>query len=232
MASRAQVCERLKVRFTGPATFYLLRNQHAPLISSSALNSPLLPSRRESTIEMITDRKLASNRANAKKSTGPRTAEGKRISALNAMKHGLHASEFRIDTETEESYNNYRYQLLLDYGPQSATELILVEQLLHAFLLSRRMVAYLPDIHEGASRGGPAKVTAYPAILKAIYQLNRTVAKSIEQLQQIKADRLSQPEEVEQDEPLLNLPDPPDLNDLSSGGFVPDISNKPSPDTR
>ncbi len=181
---------------------------------------------------MVTNRKLASNRANAKKSTGPKTPEGKRISALNAMKHGLHAREFRIDTETEESYNNYRYQLLLDYHPQSATELILIEQLLHAFLLSRRMVAYLPDIHAGASHGGPAKVTAYPTILKAIYQLNRTVAKAIEQLQQLKADRLNQPEEVEQDEPLLNLPEPLDLNDLPGDGFVSENLNQPSPDTR
>ncbi len=170
---------------------------------------------------MITTRKLASNRANAKKSTGPRTAEGKRISALNAMKHGLHASEFRIDTETEESYNNYRYQLLLDHDPQSAIELILIEQLLHAFLLNRRMVAYLPDIHIGASRGGPSKLQAYPALMKVIYQTNRTIAKAIEQLQQIKAGKAKK-EEEDQDEPLLNLPE---INHFPENGFVPENSD-------
>lgn len=33
--------------------------------------------------------KLAANRENAKKATGPRTAEGKANSARNALKHGL-----------------------------------------------------------------------------------------------------------------------------------------------
>ena len=181
---------------------------------------------------MITNRKLESNRENAKKSTGPKTPEGKRISALNAMKHGLHSSEFRIDTETEESYNNYRYQLLLDHQPESAIELILVEQLLHAFLLSRRMVAYLPDIHAGASHGGPAKVIAYPAIMKVIYQLNRTIAKSIEQLQQIQAEKAKNAAESDQEEPLLNLPDLPDLHDLAENGFVPENSENHTQDTR
>jgi hypothetical protein len=37
----------------------------------------------------ISERKLRANRANAKKSTGPRTARGKSFSRLNALKHGL-----------------------------------------------------------------------------------------------------------------------------------------------
>jgi hypothetical protein len=38
---------------------------------------------------------LAANRANARKSTGPRTEEGKRRVRLNGLKHGLRCSSFR-----------------------------------------------------------------------------------------------------------------------------------------
>lgn len=38
---------------------------------------------------MTTERKLAANRKNARRSTGPRSAAGKKRSALNAAKHGL-----------------------------------------------------------------------------------------------------------------------------------------------
>jgi hypothetical protein len=38
---------------------------------------------------MATDKQIAANRANAKRSTGPRTAAGKRRSGQNAYRHGL-----------------------------------------------------------------------------------------------------------------------------------------------
>jgi hypothetical protein len=38
---------------------------------------------------MTSDRKIASNRSNAKKSTGPRSGAGRRRSRLNALRHGL-----------------------------------------------------------------------------------------------------------------------------------------------
>ena len=37
---------------------------------------------------MCSEAKLTANRLNAKKSTGPRTLEGKAVVAQNALKHG------------------------------------------------------------------------------------------------------------------------------------------------
>ena len=37
----------------------------------------------------VSDRKVQANRANARKSTGPKTAEGKLWSSRNAIKHGI-----------------------------------------------------------------------------------------------------------------------------------------------
>ena len=42
----------------------------------------------------VTEKKLAANRKNAQKSTGPKTPEGKQASRLNALKHGAYANDF------------------------------------------------------------------------------------------------------------------------------------------
>ena len=38
---------------------------------------------------MATEKQIAANRANAKRSTGPKTARGKMVSSRNAYRHGL-----------------------------------------------------------------------------------------------------------------------------------------------
>ena len=43
---------------------------------------------------MATIKKILANRANAKKSTGPKTNLGKIKSSQNAIKHGLNAEKF------------------------------------------------------------------------------------------------------------------------------------------
>jgi len=50
----------------------------------------------------VSERRLAANRANALKSTGPRTAEGKRTSSQNACKHHLYAKVHKLPPELEQ----------------------------------------------------------------------------------------------------------------------------------
>ena len=45
---------------------------------------------------MASEAQIQANRANAQKSTGPRTAEGKATVAQNAVKHGLRAEQMVI----------------------------------------------------------------------------------------------------------------------------------------
>jgi hypothetical protein len=53
----------------------------------------------------ISEAKLAANRANALKSSGPKTAEGKAISRLNAVKHGVYAETVSIPGEDGEAFD-------------------------------------------------------------------------------------------------------------------------------
>ena len=47
-------------------------------------------------------RRVEANRRNAQKSTGPKTAEGKAISRLNGVKHGLTGAGIALPTEVKE----------------------------------------------------------------------------------------------------------------------------------
>jgi hypothetical protein len=48
---------------------------------------------------MATEKQIAANRANAQKSTGPKTAAGRLKSSRNAFRHGL-SLPLRLDPET------------------------------------------------------------------------------------------------------------------------------------
>lgn len=81
----------------------------------------------------LTPAKLAANRRNARKSTGPRTAAGKARSRLNALKHGILASEavIRAGEGAEEAvaFERLLEALREDLAPSGALEELLVEKL-------------------------------------------------------------------------------------------------------
>ena len=52
-------------------------------------------------LAQVSERRIAANRANARKSTGPRSAAGKRASSQNACQHHLYAQKFRMSPEAE-----------------------------------------------------------------------------------------------------------------------------------
>ena len=57
---------------------------------------------------MATIKQVNANRQNAKKSTGPRTPEGKRRVSQNAIKHGLSASEVVLPGEDAAEFERMR----------------------------------------------------------------------------------------------------------------------------
>ncbi len=56
---------------------------------------------------MATEKQIAANRANAQKSTGPRTAEGRSISRLNAVRHGLTGHLDVMTAEEKEAHDTF-----------------------------------------------------------------------------------------------------------------------------
>jgi hypothetical protein len=74
---------------------------------------------------MATEAQVQANRLNAEKSTGPRTPEGKAVSAQSSLKHGLFAREGVIRGEDWEEYEMHREMLLEQLAPAGPLEVIL-----------------------------------------------------------------------------------------------------------
>jgi hypothetical protein len=86
---------------------------------------------------------IAANRANALKSTGPKTVAGRNASRMNALKHGIFSSEIlvrgRYFQENPEEFAQLHQSLRDAYNPVGAAEEMLVDQLVTTFWRTRRL---------------------------------------------------------------------------------------------
>jgi hypothetical protein len=78
---------------------------------------------------MTSFKQIEANRQNARKSTGPITAEGKLQSRRNAVRHGLTAETVIGALEDAEDYKAFEAAIIADYDAQSAVERELVLRL-------------------------------------------------------------------------------------------------------
>ena len=72
------------------------------------------------------------NRANASKSTGPRTPEGKAKSRLNACRHGLTGQFITIQSQDLAAYVRHGRELVLGFNPIGPEEVTLTQYLIDA----------------------------------------------------------------------------------------------------
>jgi hypothetical protein len=90
----------------------------------------------------VSERRLSANRENAQKSTGPRTSEGKRRVARNAVKHGILSRELFIGegdgAEREEDFSELQEALYGAYDPRDVAEQLEVENIVAANWMLRR----------------------------------------------------------------------------------------------
>jgi hypothetical protein len=139
------------------------------------------------------------NRANARLSTGPRTAAGKQRSSLNALTHGLTSRSPVLATEDPAAYQRHCRQLLDEYQPSTPTETQLTQELadtawrlnriplLEAALLDR---AAHPPTELAAIEFDIVDAHRALATLGLHYQrLSRQFQKTLDKLREIQAER-------------------------------------------
>ena len=90
---------------------------------------------------MTTDRQIAANRANANKSTGPRTENGKRRSRRNALRHGLTAETLIEVLEDPIAYRALAKAINADFRPATGFERELMARLVSLLWRLRRATA-------------------------------------------------------------------------------------------
>lgn len=106
---------------------------------------------------MSTSAQTAANRANSLRSTGPRTPEGRAISALNARRHGLASERHAVlPNESSEEFEQLLADLRNDLQPVGAVETMLVHQVSEGEWRRRRAAAFEVGamVQEGADDTG------------------------------------------------------------------------------
>jgi len=95
---------------------------------------------------MATPAQITANRANAQKSTGPRSVEGKSASRFNALKHGMDAASIVIPGEDPADYEALAAHYHGEFRPESPSEIFHVDTMLRADWQKRRLQSVEADL--------------------------------------------------------------------------------------
>ena len=155
----------------------------------------------------ISEKQLAANRANALKSTGPRTAEGKARSSRNARKHGFAAiSVTALTPEDLDEIARLKADLVAVYRPANTQELFALDraaQAQQAILRAARLEASLfnacleesprgrsgnHSLGEGFERMA-MQSNAFTLFLRYQAQAERNYRRAMEEFEYLKAQR-------------------------------------------
>ena len=178
---------------------------------------------------MATLAQIEANRANAQKSTGPRTLEGRTTSSMNALKHGADAASLVIPGEDPAEYDRVVADYRSDLRPATALEHFQVDIMIRSYWQRRRLERieaklYCELLAEGDTPGEiDVKIlrdSATGKLLRKVWSqiasLERASTRALAEIRRLRRERA---QEAAQQEALC--PEPPARNEPNS---------KPQPD--
>jgi hypothetical protein len=193
---------------------------------------------------MATKKQLAANRLNARKSTGPRSSEGKARSSLNALKTGIDANSLIIQHESAGRLEALADEYHDRFHPTTPEQRMLVDTLVDSEWLLRRfrrVEAQLwqqgfPDATSGIFDVNLAVAfrktcDEFSRLQRRIDMTHRHYRDALQELERLQAQEI---EEMPQDsEGTAPAPDsdpepapvtPPNITAKSEIGFVPQLT--------
>ena len=185
----------------------------------------------------VSEKRLQANRANAQRSTGPRTPEGKARSSRNALRHGLLARQLVIGDESPDNLRQFTESLIRRFQPADDFEFSLVADLAAATWRLRRawsieteMLTETMERYEGqphharlaAAFSSLADKSALPLLHRYETRLHTMRQRALQNLLLIRqfppADPAPEPEAAPEPAPEPAPPEPTD----------PDLPNEPT----
>ena len=95
---------------------------------------------------MATPAQLTANRANAQRSTGPRSVEGKSVSRFNALKHGVDAASITLPGEDPNAYQSLADAYDETYPTETVIQRFLIDSLVRADWHKKRLQRLEADL--------------------------------------------------------------------------------------
>ena len=161
---------------------------------------------------MPTPKQIAANRANALKSTGPRTPEGKAKTRLSAKRDGITGQVVTLSEEDLPYFENFKDRLIADLRPENMMEV----QLAHAIAWDTWRLNHLratemnlfalgtadatnidcgdrPEVQAAMSHTVTQGKELHRLALMSLYEqrLNRAIHKNLQALRSLQAERIA-----------------------------------------
>lgn len=190
----------------------------------------------------ISERKLAANRQNSKKSPGPRTEGGKARSSQNAFRHGFFAAPL-YPTSAQVALDRSEFDDLIaglreHYQPDGYIENMLVEKIAASYVRSARLLRHEQRIFECRYPFEARSSASLPRYQTAV---ERQLAKDIERLEILQERRKAEMASGEEGKPELHaevelaagtgveLSPAADFESQNSDATAPQTESEPSP---
>lgn len=167
----------------------------------------------EKVTTLLSERQLRANQANALKSTGPRTEEGKQVSRLNGLRHGLTGQVSIMTDDNRREHDDFCNPIIARLNPDGPLELQLANLIAHDHFRINRIHAIedgvfalghakpANQIDSGAEQADVAlsEATTFMRDSKQIMlmttyesRISRTIARNMAELRRLQAERKAQ----------------------------------------
>ena len=132
---------------------------------------------------MASQAQITANRENAKKSTGPKTAEGKARSSQNALKHGYNSAELVIPEDLREEFLEYQSNFHTEVSAVDEMAFDLTKQLIHAGWNQQRIeLRQLELFSDPAVLADPDRQRELQLLIRYHSHFNRVYNRTMKQL--------------------------------------------------